>query len=223
MKIKSSLLTLASAILLTLLTQPVRAQSPESGLRAFAGFKALNLGDQRFWHNTHPGDSFLPDSDVPGSAGVTDVGGMQFCITLGGEYQKYLSDSFSLTLGMGIMYGGDSDRHQNDNDPRPASSGSFVYSETDFGWCVSTALSWHAGKFYAGVEAQLASVRIESGWDRFGHYERQRGDYKYFISAGPRIGWAFTKSLLVEGTVQFDRGAAFGIKIIWMHGVDHGY
>jgi hypothetical protein len=219
MIIKSSLLTLASAVLLTLLTQPVRAQSPESpasGFRAFIGFKTLKLGEQRFRHDTHPDDSFLPDSGVPGSAGVTDAGGTHSFATVGGGYRARLSDLFSLTLDMGILLGGNRDRHQNANDARPAASGAFVYSEAGIGLCASAGLSCHIGKFDIGVETQFAGVRVESGWDRFGRDERQRRHYERVISAGPRIGWSLAESLLVEGTVQFGRGVTFGAQIIWM-------
>jgi hypothetical protein len=219
---RSTLLTLALAVLPTLLAQPVRAQSsesPESGFRLFSGLKTLNLGDQRFRHDTHPDDSFLPDSGVPGSAGETNARGTLFGTTLGGGYRQRLSDWFSLTLDMGVLLleNETRDRHQNDNDPRPASSGSFVYSEAvaGFVWYASTALSLHIGKFQAGIEAQIAGgVRIEHGWDRFRSHQSQRSDYEYFRSAGPRIGWASTEFPLVEGTVQFNHGASFEIRIV---------
>ena len=97
---KGSFLILASAILLALPPPPLRAESPESGFRAFIGCKALKLDEHRFQHDTHPDDSFLPDSDVPGSAGVTDVGARHSFVTLGGGYQARLADLFSLTLDM---------------------------------------------------------------------------------------------------------------------------
>jgi hypothetical protein len=222
MIIKGSLLTLASAVasavLLALSPPPARAQSPESGFRVFIGCKTLKLGEHRFRHDTHPDDSFLPDSGVPGSAGVTDAGGTHYYVTLGGGYQARLSDLFSLNLDMGILLGvgNNRDRHQNANDDRPAESAAFVYSEAVFGWCASAGLSWHVGKFHAGVEAQLAGLFLESGWDRHGRDERCHRQTEHLITAGPRIGWTLTETILADGTVQFGRGATFGARIIWM-------
>jgi hypothetical protein len=219
---RGTFLTLAlAAVLPALLAQPVRAQSPESpqsGFRTFAGLKTLDIGEQRFRHDTHPDDSFLPDSDVPGSAGETNVGGTHFYATFGGGYRARLSDLFSLTIDAGILLGvgNNRDRHQNDNDNRPAASGTFVYSEAGIGWCVSADLSCRAGRYDFGIEAQLANVIVEHGWDRFGEHESRHRQTEHFLSAGPRIGRTLSESILVDGTVQFGRGVTFGARIIWM-------
>jgi hypothetical protein len=221
---RSTLLTLALAVLPALLAQPVRAQSsesPESGFRAFVGFKTLNLGDQRFWHDTHPDDSFLPESNVPGSAGVTNIGGTRTYITAGAGYQKRLSDLFSLTLDVGILLSNHNrNRHQNANDGRPAATGAFVYSQSKTGLCASAGLSCHMGNFHIGIESQYAGVFIDHGWDRFSSDESQHSYFEHFISAGPRIGWTFFEDAtgydIVEGTVQFNHGASFEIKIVLM-------
>jgi hypothetical protein len=214
--IKGPLFTLASAVLLALLPQPVHAQPPESGFEFMYGCKTLELGEHWFQHDTHPDDSFLPDSNVPGSAGVTNAGGTHVFATIGGRYRARLSDLFSLTLNMELLMGDNRDRHQNDNDSRPAEFGAFVYSKTNFGLCASAGLSCHIEKFHGGVEAQLAAVLVESGWDRFNADESQHSQFACLISAGPRIGWSFDEHVLVEGTVQFGRGVAFGVKIIFM-------
>ena len=204
--------TLVSAVTLSLSTHIAYARASESSFRAFAGYKSLKLDDHRFSHDTHPDDSFLPNAGVSGSAGTTDLGGMLHFAAFGGGYQACLSDSFSLALDVGALIGGNRDRHQNANDTRPAANGSFVYSEDRFGLFAATGLSYNIKRFYVGVEAQLAGVFVDSGWDRWGKDESQHTSFELLSSVGPKVGYSFTEEFSVEGTVQFERSVTFGVQ-----------
>ncbi len=212
---KIMLVTLTAAATFAPFSPLARAQAPEGGFRALLGYKSLNLDDHRFSHDTHPDDSFLPNSGVPGSAGTTDVGGMLHFAALGVGHQARLSDSLSLTFDVGGLIGGDRDRHQNVNDTRPVANGAFVYSEARFGLFTAAGVSYYIKQFYVGAEAQLAGVFIDSGWDRFGEDESERTEFDLLSSAGPKIGYSLTENFSVEGTVQFGHAVTFGTQGVW--------
>ena len=56
-------------------------ENPFDGFSALLSYKNVPL-KQTFSHNTAPSDAFLPNSDVPGSAGTTSLNHAQY-ISLG--------------------------------------------------------------------------------------------------------------------------------------------
>src|SRR5437899_1833349 len=91
-------LTLTSTLVIAPLPCSAQDEDAENHFRAFLGYKSLKLDDHQFSHDTHSDDSFLPNSNLPGSAGTTDVGGRLHFAAFGCGYQFHLWDNFALTL-----------------------------------------------------------------------------------------------------------------------------
>ena len=178
----------------------VLAQAPPNGFGPLIGYKAFELDDAKFFHDTHPGDSFLPNSNISGSAGSTQVGGLLHFAALGARYHARLSDAFALTIDGGDLIGGDRDEHQNQNDSRSSGSGSFVYSEARFGVFAALGARYHIKSFFFGGEAQLAGIYVEHGRDRFDDDERNDSEYEFIPSAGPTTFQIIGVEMLVPNT-----------------------
>jgi hypothetical protein len=211
----STLSTLILAVTIALFAQCATAQEAEEGFRAFLGYKSLKLDDHQFTHNTHPDDSFLPNSAVPGSAGSTDVGGTLSFAAFGMGYQFRLWDSFAISLDAGGLAGGKRDSRQNANDSRPPGSASYIYTEARWGTFGAVGFVYYLHRFYFGAEGQLAGVFVQSGWNRFGKDDAEHNTFDLLPSGGPKVGYSFTQDISVEGTVQFGRAVTFGIQGIW--------
>jgi hypothetical protein len=211
MKLKLCRTIIVVAILLAA-TQQADAQAPTAGLRAWVGYKSVDI-DYKFIHDTHPDDS-LPGAGVPGSAGQTELGRLHF-VALSLRHARPIYESWSLNFDLGGLFGGDRDRHKNANDTRPDSSAAFVYSEVRFGILAASGLSYSIRRFYVGAEAQLVGLYVESGWDRFDKDDSQSSRVKLLPSVGPKIGYQSTDDWSVEGTVLFGRTVAFGVQTRW--------
>lgn len=199
--------------------QPLRAQAPEGKFRAgLIGYRMISLKQHAFAHNTHPDDSFLPNADVPGSAGTTDLGGRQHFMSITLGWQPHLSDFVSLNFDAGVLLGDNRDRHQNANDDRSPAGAAFIYSQARFGALAAAGMSYHFKHFSLGVETQLASVLVEAGWDRFGSDQSQTTKVHHLLSVGPKAGirrkpFAGANATLgLECTLQFNHAVTFGIQ-----------
>ena len=207
-------LTIALTILVTALltvSEPALAQAPDRGPEYLVGYKYLKI-NYDFTHDTHPGDAFLPDSGVPGSAGKTELGVLHFAL-LGVRYQVPLGKSVSINLDAGALIGFNREEKQNANDSRPSANGAFVYSQANYGFLAAVGSSYHIRRFYAGAEAQVAVVYVGSGWDRFGKNERDDYSFKTVPSVGPKIGYQITDHTSVEASVQFGEEVNFGTQL----------
>ena len=214
-KTLATLLTLVVA--LAWLSQSAYAQAPEEPcFRFFIGYKFLNLGKYSFSHDTHKDDWFLPNSDVPGSAGITELSLRHFAIgSLG--FQTPLSRSFSFASDLGILGGTPRDRHANINDERPPANQAFVYSKISISMFITADLLYHIKRFYIGAETQLAFISVESGWDRYSHDQTQKR-FNYFpLSLGPKVGFTIPGNnggrFIIEGTVLLWHTKSFGIQL----------
>lgn len=212
---------LPALVAIGLFPQHVRAQAPEEKFRlVFPGYKSVRLLNPVFSHDTHPDDSFLPDAGVPGSAGTTDLGGLQHFCAAGVGYQPRLSDSVSFNIDAGFLLGGKRDRRKNANDTRPAGEESAVYSQARYGLFASAGASYYFKRLWIGVEAQLASVFVESGWDRYDSDERQVRKARHRFSAGPKVGFlwkdgfGYPSRFGIECTVQFNQFVTFGAQAV---------
>ena len=125
-----------------------------------------------------------------------------------------LSEAFSLTIDAGALLGGDRDEHQNDNDARPAQNGAFVYSEGRYGFWVASGASYYINKFYFGIEAQLAGIYVDHGWDRFAADEKVDSEFEYIPSIGPKIGYTLAERFDLEASVQIGESIGFGLAFI---------
>lgn len=199
--------TLLFAITLVAFPFNIFAQMQKSCFRVLGGFNSLTLQGREFSHNTHPDDFFLPDSDVPGSAGTTEIGRVNF-IPIGLGYKTYLSTLYAITFDAGFLIALENNRdiHQNDNDSRHPFNAAFVYSEVDWGIFSDISFQYHLNSFYFGIEIQLEGVIVDSGWDRFNSDQNTNYSMEFVPSIGPQIGYKF-----IEGTVQFGNGVDYGI------------
>lgn len=206
-------------ILLVLLglVSTAAAESPSSpSWRLLAGYKGLEL-DYTYRHDTHPDDGFLPSAGIPGSAGTTRLDGRADFLLLGIGYQIPVARSLWLNLDAGGLIGSARDEHKNANDSRPDANGAFVYSAAKWGWLAAAGLTYRVTeRFYAGAEAQLAGVSIESGWDRYSNDERKRSSMEVYPSVGPKLGYAFSDHFAIEGSAQLGRTNGVSLNTVWM-------
>jgi hypothetical protein len=193
------------------LATPALGQQPESGLTLAAGYRSVDVGEQKFVHDTHHDDWFLPAAGVPGAAGKTEVGGLLHFGTLGVGYDMRLGRSWSAGFEIGALLGGERDEHQNDNDHRPPAQGAFVYSEARVGIFAAAGLSYHLKRWSLGAEATLAGVFVDHGWDRFDSDESEAMDFVLAPSCGPKLGYAMGHNWRAEVTVQFGRSVTAAV------------
>ena len=224
---------------LVLFALSVNAQAPEDPWKIFAGYKYLYFDKITFIHDTHPGDRFLPNAEVPGSAGTTELQGALHFATVGVGYQPRISERISLSFDLGVLIGGGDqdddksglrDERINANEVRPDDGHyrpSFIYSKVvNVGGIVSVDMLYHIKGLYLGAEAQLAGVWSNYGWyryyyhystddnDRFYHYDEQvkKRNFHPIPSPGLKVGYRYSDFYL-EGAVQFGRTTTFGIQI----------
>lgn len=183
------------------------ADTDESnGFGLTAGYRAIQLGHTTYAHNTNPNDSFLPNANVPGSAGTTSLDGKTLSYgAIGFNYQHRLFSHLHGNIGIGGLFGGDArDDHQNANDPRPAANAAFIYSDASgYGGYAEAGLSYDVWRFSLGVEGTVSAVGIDNGWDRYSSDQLER--QKWYISPviGPRVGFQFGDGISLQ--------AGFGI------------
>ena len=206
--------------------QFINAQSPEYHWNLFMGYKFLHLNKYTINHDTHPGDWFLPDADVPGSAGTSELHRMHHCLVYGFGYHPRLSKSFSVSFDLEFLTilqsKSDSPKNKriNDNEIRPDDGyyhPSFIYSKvSDCGGSISTDLLYHIKSFYIGIEAQLEGIWIVNGWYRYAsNYDCQVKKREFLLMPlyGPKIGFRMGEFGYIEGTMLFGKAIGFGIQI----------
>jgi hypothetical protein len=162
----------------------------------------------RFNHDTHPDDSFLPNSGVPGSAGTTELKGLHM-FAAGGGYERVIGKGFSWRLEAGGLFAVNSQRKQNENDPRPPSGGSFIYTN-GYGFFAATGPAYQTKHVSISGVAEVARVTFSSGWERFGRNQRQQSEGEVFVSAGPNLCFWFNESSGVEISVRGGKAVQVG-------------
>ena len=200
-----------ASVLVTLKPAISHAQDVTSGVRVIVGYEYLGLHES-YAHNTNPADNFLPNANVPGSAGTTTLNSGSF-FKVGIGYEVGIAPATSISLDAGLLAGNSRSQQQNANDSRPAANAAFVYSDASLGFFVEAAVLRHVNKFYWGLSAQLAGVSVDNGWNRFGSDQTQSKVIAMYPSVGPKIGYAFTDNVAAELTVQYGRNvtAAAGL------------
>ena len=179
-----------------------QALAYESHVGYSIGYRYIEL-DYEYRHDTHPDDSFLTNSDVPGSAGTTGFSEAHM-FYLGGRYAVDLSKSFSVHVDGGFLLGGDTDRRKNANDTRSDETSAYVYSSFGHGGQASVGLDYRiTHKLSCGVEGQWTAVAVESGWDRWGAYDDVVDEYTTFASIGLKAGYHFNEFAALEAGYQF--------------------
>lgn len=167
------------------------------GLYGQVGYK--NIDGIAYEHETHPDDAIF----MTGSPGSTSVDNA-FLLALGLRVKR--TNTFGLPLEFTADAGGllslAKDRHQNNNDSRPKSQGSFVYSKVSpFGMETRIGTLFYPFQDIPlgfGGEATLSVFRTEHGWDRFGKDEKAQSKWHYAFTAGPKVGLNIFDHLFLE-------------------------
>lgn len=222
MKKKSLVYSFAAFIVAMFIAIPARAENDGEPIKGFGislGWKSFDLKGTTFSHDTHPQDSSMPGSNIPGSAGSTSLEGTlaNNFGAIGLKYQApitFISPNLTYNIGIGALAGGNRDRHKNDNDSRPGENASFVYSEAGpFGAYGELGLAYHVKRFYIGVEGQVAGIPVDHGWDRWGSDESVKSEFRTIPSVGPKAGWQFSENFSSDLSVQFGNGMSFAFSI----------
>jgi hypothetical protein len=112
-----------------------------------------------------------------------------------------------LSLSGGALIIGDAEeKRKNDNDPRPIGEHSEIYSRIDPGvWpLIGVDVGWKFNKaFYLGLSADMAWLRVDHGWNRFGSYDPDEREWKAFVSAGPEVRLFFGDNLVLFAGYNF--------------------
>lgn len=178
-----------------------------------AGYRYIDT-NYTFKHDTHPDDSFLPDSNRAGSAGTTSLDSTHWGF-IGGRFETNTS-SMIVNFDVGGLIGGSRDEQKNINDQRPDANGAFVYSKADWGATVALGLSYEIGAFRLGGEAQVTWINIESGWYRFGSDQRKDSEFHVMPTIGPKVGYRFNDRFVLEATVQFGDSTQAAVNAIFL-------
>ena len=199
-----------------------------SGFGLLLGYKSVPV-KQTFAHDTNPGDSFLPNANVPGSAGTTSLNRAQY-IDLGLRYETPLADKskWSLNIDAAGLFaytsgnGADSSRmnlddRQNANDNRPAANAAFIYTDSNWGFDATIGVNYSFSKhFYAGVAGDFTGVYVDNGWDRYSNFQSQSAKWVLVPAGGPKLGLRITESSAIEGTILFGKnGVGFNAGLVW--------
>jgi hypothetical protein len=183
------------------------------GVAFFTGYKSA-LVKQSFAHDTHPDDGFLPNADVPGSAGTTSLNRAQY-LELGLRYEMPAAGRWSFDVNVaGLLaytsgHGADAsgwnlDDSQNANDSRSPDNAAFVYTNSPYGFDVALGATCGLSRvLYLGAVADLAGLVAENGWDRFSSFQVQSRKLMLVPAGGPRLGLRFTRDIGIEGRALF--------------------
>ena len=194
--------------------QPSAEPQPQAGFRALVGYRYLDMGF-KFNHDTHPQDAFLSGAGQPGSAGTTRLGPLNL-LAIGVGYQAPVAQSLILNLDIGGLVGTDRDRIKNANDNRPDANAAFIYSESSWGLFGTAGLSYaFRNGLSAGIEAQVAGVSIESGWDRYGVDQAQKKTFESNVTIGPKLGYRFNERASIEASAQIGKVNGYSLNAVF--------
>ena len=189
---------------------PIQAQAEakDPGWGIVTGYRYIDV-DFQYSHDTHEDDSYLPDSQVPGSAGTTEIGGSNWFF-LGGRYQMALGERWFGNVDAGMIFGGDEVKSKNSNDVNDANEDDnlFIYSRSSFGWLTAIALNYQAtSRLSCGVEGQLTGAQVESGYHRWGSYDNRSDDWSISTSIGPKAGYEFAENFMLETSYHIGKNS----------------
>jgi hypothetical protein len=190
----------------------------QSGLGIIFGVKTVNIGREViFSHDTYYKDDFLPNYNIPGSAGKTSVGPDLEYSYYGVGYQRPLSDRILLNASLGVLkdFGTNRERHRNDNDTRLYPYASFVYSDANIGGFSSVGLSYNLKHFFVGAEVEYNVIKLTHGLDRYDKDHLQGEEFLWIFSGGPRIGYYLFKNLSIEASYHAGKYPSCNAMIHW--------
>lgn len=170
---------------------------------AYLGYEHRAFDKVTHQHQTHPDDTFLG-----GSPGSTDVSSGNFArLGMRMTSRGAVLEALDVYWDVGILLGGGSDSHKNDNDSRPKGHEARVYSKV-FPIAPELVLGtryFFTDRLSVGGELNWAYLNIEHGWDRFGKDDKSSSKSLFPLTVGPTLGYAFD-----IGGVE----AGFGVPIV---------
>jgi hypothetical protein len=199
-----------------------------SGFSLLLGYKSVPV-KQSFAHDTNPGDNFLPNAGIPGSAGTTSLNRAQY-IEAGLRYETpYFSSSkwslnidaaglLAYTAGNGATSSGmNLNDRQNANDSRPPANAAFIYTDSNWGFDATLGINYHFTRhLYAGLVGDFTGVYVENGWDRYSTYTSQQSKWVLVPAGGPKLGYRFSQHFGAEGTVLIGKnGVGFNTGLVF--------
>ncbi len=185
----------------------VNPLSAEAGVidkswQILAGYRYIDVNYQ-YEHDTHPDDSYLPNSNRPGSAGTTEITGSSWFF-IGGRFQTLLGEKLSGSLNAGLLLGGDEDKQKNSNSLNNGKDDLYVYSRSSYGTSMAVALNYQASsRIRCGVEGQVTAVKVENGYHRWGSYDERFSEWSFFPSIGPRVDFEINDKFALETSYHF--------------------
>lgn len=190
------------------------SRAPDSGLALVVGYKLIDIGRTVIPHDTHPEETFLPDSGVPGSAGTTVLDGRLHCFAAGFRWNTPVLEHFSLHAEAGVLgtYERETSLSANDTRPDPTQ----IYTEVTVGGYFSAGAALHLDRFSVGVTVEAAVVETENGWRQAGQgCEKDFSDMEWAVSVGPTVGVRLTEELSLETTVWIAERASGSVMLVW--------
>jgi hypothetical protein len=206
------LTALTASLAMAAWSQPETSlNDPERGFGFLLGYRAINIRDT-YAHDTHPDDFFLPNANVPGSAGTTTIDGTSSFALVGFRFQPApIEQVWTLNFDAGALLGGQRDDHQNVNDPRPPSNGAFIYEEARFGMMFGTGASYNFHRLSLGLQAEVYGVFVDRGWDRYSQDQSANTKLDWEFGIGPKVGFRFSEYFRAEAGVLFGGHQPTGI------------
>lgn len=178
------------------------------------GYRYVSGIDYEYSHDTHPDDRWLPNGDVPGSAGTTHVSEAHV-IEFGVGRDFALPKSFvawaSFDLGIGVNM----DNHQNDNDYRDAACGAFVFSWPLLLTDAGVGVGYDFGPVMVGAEVRAGGLLILSGYDRYSALDPQSADWEWLVGGGPKVVVRLGEDIALEGRALFGNATSASIDIVY--------
>ncbi|MEI6304520.1 MAG: hypothetical protein WCP09_00670 [Candidatus Taylorbacteria bacterium] len=212
------LITMATGLLTSKVTAQTQEDDPKASFGITAGIMAIQPSSKSYAHDTHPGDSFLPNSGQPGSAGETSIDSFQPFGSVGLRYAhpiSAISPKLLWKIEAGGLFGNAETRQKNANDPRADGSSAYVYSRAQFGFYGNVGLQYYIwnDSLYIGGDIGITGLFIDNGWERFGSKQSESTKTEAYFTAGPTIGYVFDKTILVEASAQFGGCTGIGVKL----------
>jgi len=192
MQAKSNLLALAVALVIIAGCSALNAKPG-----GYLGYEHRAFKQVKHQHVTHPGDTFLHGS--PGSTSVSSGDFARLGIRV--TSRDTLLEKLDVYWDVGMLAGGGSDNHQNDNDSRQKGHESRVYSKV-FPVAPELALGTRyflTDNLTVGGELNWTYLNIEHGWDRFDSDQKAGSKSISLLNVGPTVGYAFDVGAVEAG------------------------
>lgn len=176
------------------------------------GYRYLSGLDYTYSHDTHPDDRWLPNGDVPGSAGTTEVSEVHI-IQLGVGRDFRLSGPWVGWSSLNIGFGVNMEDHQNDNDYRDPAHGAFVFSWPLLLTDVGAGVGYDFGPVLVGAEVRGGGLLILSGYDRYSQLDTQATDWEWLWGGGPKVSVRVSDDFRIEGRALFGNATSVSLDL----------